>query len=266
MTRFRLTLEYDGTDFHGWQIQPDTRTVAGVLTDALRRITGEHPALSAAGRTDAGAHAHAQVVGVELNAHRDPATLQGALNAVLPQDVAVVAAERSDPGFHARRDALTREYRYVVVCRSAASPVLRRHAWHVRGPLDVAAMRDAARALEGTHDFRAFGAPTHPGGSTIRTVHAVTVTAGTPFRQRTGLPGPRQEIVVIAVEADAFLRGMMRAIAGALVAVGHHWQSPEWIGQLLRGGAKRPAALTVAPARGLHQWAVTYPATEARAA
>lgn len=266
MAPFRLTLEYDGGDFHGWQIQPGVRTVTGALLDAVQRITGERPtALTAAGRTDAGAHAHAQVVGFELTAPWQPRRLRDALNGVLPPDVAVVDAALADRGFDARRDALTRTYRYVVVCRDTRSPVLRRHAWHVSGALDLDAMRAAARMLEGTHDFGAFGGPTRPGGGTTRTVHSVTVERGA---SPDITAAHRADVVVIAVEADAFLRGMMRAIAGALVAVGRRRQTAAWVDDLLRSGAQRPAMLTIAPAHGLHQWAVTYPASSegARAA
>ena len=253
MATHRLTLEYDGTDFHGWQSQPGVRTVAGVLLDAVQTLSGERPALTAAGRTDAGAHAHAQVVGLELRRDWDPPVLQAALNGVLPADLAVVGAERCETAFHARRDAVTRTYRYVVAER-ARTPVLRRHTWHVRGPLDVELMRAAGTLLEGTHDFRAFGGPTNPGGSTVRTVHSVRIET---------LPAP--QLVLISVSANAFLRGMMRAFAGALVAVGQHRRDPGWIGQMLTDTV-RPAALTVAPARGLHQWAVTYQAAPMAAA
>lgn len=255
MSTHRLTLEYDGTDFHGWQAQPGVRTVAGTLLDALELVTGERPAFTAAGRTDAGAHAHAQVVGIDLTRDWEPAVLRAALNALLPADVAVVSAERSAPAFHARRDAVLRTYRYVVASREARTPVLRRHSWHVRGPLDLDAMRVAAASLEGTHDFRAFGGATRPGGSTTRTVDSITVEAPPPAAD--DAPGAPQ-LIVISVRANAFLRGMMRAFAGALVMVGQGKRPASWVADLVRGGAFRDGSLTVAPARGLHQWAVSY--------
>ena len=265
MTTHRLTLEYDGTDFHGWQTQPGVRTVAGSLLDALERVSGERPACTAAGRTDAGAHAHAQVVGIELTRDWEPATLRAALNAVLPPDVAIVGAERSAPAFHARRDAVLRTYRYVVASRETRTPVLRRHAWYVRGPLDLAAMRVAAASLEGTHNFGGFGGATRPGGSTMRTVDSVMVEAPWPADD----DAPRaSQLVVISVRANAFLRGMMRAVAGALVAVGQGKRPASWVADLVRAGAVRDGSLTVAPARGLHQWHVSYaaPGAEGRAA
>ena len=265
MATHRLTLEYDGTDFHGWQAQPQVRTVAGCLLDALELVTGERPAFTAAGRTDAGAHAHAQVVGIDLTRDWEPATLRAALNALLPADVAIVSAERCAPAFHARRDAVLRTYRYVVASREARTPVLRRHAWYVRGPLDLDAMRAAASSLEGTHDFSGFGGATRPGGSTTRTVASITIE--TPQPADDDAPGAPQ-LVVISVRANAFLRGMMRAFAGALVAVGQGKRPASWVFDLVRAGAARDASLTVAPARGLHQWDVSYPApgAEGRAA
>ena len=250
-----MTLEYDGTDFHGWQTQPVVRTIAGTMLDAIELVTGERPAFSAAGRTDAGAHAHGQVVGVDLQRDWEPAALRAALNAVLPPDVAVVDVERCAPAFHARRDAVLRTYRYVVASRDARTPVLRRHAWFVRGPLDLDAMRVAASSLEGTHDFRGFGAATRPGGSTTRTVDSVTIETSQPPDD----DAPRTpQLVVISVRANAFLSGMMRAFAGALVAVGQGKRPASWVADLVRDGKVREGSLTVAPARGLHQWAVSY--------
>ena len=262
MTTHRLTLEYDGTDFHGWQAQPSVRTVAGTVLDAIELVTGERPAFSAAGRTDAGAHAHAQVVGLDLRRDWEPATLRAALNAVLPADVAVVDVERCAAGFDARRDAVLRTYRYVVASRDARTPILRRHAWYVRGPLDLDAMRVAATFLTGAHDFGAFGSATRPGGSTTRTVDSVTIEPTSPGSERGA------QLIVISVRANAFLRGMMRAFAGALVAVGQGKRPASWVADLVRAGAGREGSLTVAPARGLHQWAVSYAtaADEVRAA
>ena len=260
-----MTLEYDGTDFHGWQTQPGVRTVAGTMLDAIELVTAERPAFSAAGRTDAGAHAHGQVVGIDLHRDWEPTRLREALNAVLPADVAVVDVERCAPAFHARRDAVLRTYRYVVASRDVRTPVLRRHAWYVRGPLDLEAMRLAASYLEGTHDFRGFGSATRPGGSTTRTVDSVTIETSQPPDD----DAPRTpQLVVISVRANAFLRGMMRAFAGALVAVGQGKRPAPWVAHLMREGAAREGSLTVAPARGLHQWAVSYapPAPEGRAA
>src|SRR6202049_4180904 len=175
MPTYRLTLEYDGSEFHGWQQQPDTRTVAGALLGALHTVSGETPSLTAAGRTDAGAHAHGQVVGVSLARNWEPERLRAALNASLPADVAVVAAATWRGGVDGRPAAVGRADTHVVRCRNGRAPGTRRLTWPVRGPLDLTAMRAAAQRLVGTHDFAAFGGPTSPGGSTVRTVHSIDV-------------------------------------------------------------------------------------------
>jgi tRNA pseudouridine38-40 synthase len=259
MTMMRLVLEYDGTDFHGWQSQPSVRTVEGVLRDALRQVTGEAPRLSAAGRTDAGAHSHGQVVGVPLSREWEPARLATALNAVLPQDVAVRRADRAAGDFHARFDALRRTYRYVVVSRRARTPLLRRYSWQIAADLDVESMRGAVALLRGTHDFGAFGHSPRPGGSTVRTVEHIAL------RRVAASDGDDARAYVIEVSADAFLHGMMRGIAGAVVAVGLGRMSADDVARMLAEPSSA-RTVTVAPARGLHQWTVTYPSADAAAA
>lgn len=256
MTTMRLVLEYDGTDFHGWQWQPGIRTVEGALRDALLQVTGEQPRMTAAGRTDAGAHSHGQVVGLQLSTSWSPTRLVTALNAVLPADVAVREAVPASDGFHARFDAHSRTYHYVVAARRERSPLLRRYAWQVSGDLDVVAMRRAAALLRGTHDFGAFGRSPMTGGHTVRTVRHIAL-------RHTSFLGDTVPALVIEVSADAFLYGMMRGIAGALVAVGRGRLAVAEVEALLTEPARIPT-ITVAPARGLHQWSVTYldPTTE----
>jgi tRNA pseudouridine38-40 synthase len=252
MTMLRLVLEYDGTEFHGWQSQPSVRTVEGVLRDALEQVTGEAPRFSAAGRTDAGAHSHGQVVGVPLSREWEPDRLATALNAVLPQDVAVRHAERAAGDFHARFDALSRTYRYVVVSRRARTPLLRRYSWQIAGDLDVAAMRSTVALFRGTHDFGAFGRSPRPDGSTVRTVEHIDL-------RRVAAPDAEStRVYVIEVSANAFLHGMMRGIAGAVVAVGRGRISVDEVAAML-AEPSTGRTVTIAPARGLHQWTVTYP-------
>lgn len=250
---YALTLEYDGTAYSGWQRQPGRRTVEGALLAALAEVCGERPALTAAGRTDAGAHAHGQVVGCPLQRAWEPERLRAALNARLPEDVVVVAAEVAPPGFHARFDAIARTYRYVIEPRRERPAVGRQYAWHVRGDLDLEAMRAAAATLVGTHDFAAFGRSPRAGGTTVRTVHDVDV------RQVALRPSPAGAmagtVVIIDVVADAFLHGMMRALAAALVAVGTGSLDIEDVVAMLRG---RVGQRNQAPAHGLHQWRVDY--------
>ena len=257
MFTYRITVEYDGTDFHGWQFQPARRTVEGVLREAVRRITGESAVITAAGRTDAGAHAHGQVVGLTIAKIWQPSRLAAGLNALLPVDVAVSRAELVDGGFHARHDAVSRTYKYVVAPRPTRAAVTRRHAWTVRGPLDVGAMQAAATALVGRHDFAAFGRSVRPGGSTVRTVYEASVQAVT---IADGPAADALEYIILTVRADAFLRGMMRAFAGAIVAAGQERITVRKIEAMADGDEEAPSRLTVAPAHGLHQWSVTYEA------
>ncbi len=253
MSTYRLTLEYDGWGFHGWQSQTTGRTVEGVLRDAIIAATRETPRLTAAGRTDSGAHAHGQVVGVTLERAWVPGRLKAAVNAHLPEDAVVVDAAAAPAGFHARHDAVRRTYRYLVIARDQRSAVARHHAWTVRGPLDIEAMRAATQHLIGTHDFAAFGRSPWDGGTTVRTVHGVSV-------DHVALRADdvtRIDTVSITVTADAFLRGMMRAFAGALVAVGQQRMDAAGLGALLAQAEPAPRQ-TIAPAHGLHQWSVTY--------
>ena len=261
---YALTLEYDGTEFSGWQRQPGRRTVEGTLLEALTSVTGEAAPLTAAGRTDAGAHAHAQVVGCTLRRAWDPVRLRAALNAHLPADVVVLDARLAPRGFHARFDAIARTYRYVVAPRAERPAVARQHAWFVRGEVDERAMRGAAAMLVGTSDLRAFGRSPRAGGSTVRTIEAVEVrrlrvpgvTALESLDAGGGAEAPGC-VVVIDVTADAFLYGMMRNLAAALVAVGTGSMTRDELASMVATG-RRPRPLATAPAHGLHQWRVRY--------
>jgi tRNA pseudouridine38-40 synthase len=251
MPTFRLTLEYDGTEYSGWQRQPDRRTVEGVLRAAINAVTGEEASLTAAGRTDAGAHSHGQVVGCGLERAWSPTRLAAALNAKLPEDVVVREAKEAPEAFHARYDAKTRSYRYVVVPRGQRSPMTRRFAWEIKGNLEIAAMQSAAQLVIGTHDFGSFGRAPN-GGSTTRTVNEISVRR-VPLGEISDAAA-----VVIEVNANAFLTGMMRGLAGALVSVGQGKITLDDFRGLLGEPRVNPIHLIVAPAHGLHQWKVSY--------
>ncbi|NJD29188.1 MAG: tRNA pseudouridine(38-40) synthase TruA [Chloroflexi bacterium] len=232
--RFRATVEYDGTEFAGFQAQPGIRTVQGELEAALARLSGgiRQPVVGA-GRPDAGVHATGQVIAFTYPGRLDAEELAGAINGLLPADVAVRDVRRAPAGFNPRYAARLREYRYSI-WNGPRSPLHERTALWVRSNLDVAAMARAATAFEGRHDFSAFG-----GGDPqpVRTVHRIRV-------RRSG------SLVTIDVRADAFLRGMVRRIVAALVAVGTGKLEASAIPGLLAG---RAAALdgAAAPARGL---------------
>lgn len=232
--RYRARVEYDGTDFSGFQVQPDARTVQGVLEAALARLSGgiRHP-VDGAGRTDAGVHAIGQVIAFTYRGRLAIGELTRALNGLLPPDVAIRDLRRASPGFHPRYAARYREYRYTI-WNGPRSPLRSRTALWVAASLDTDAMARAATAFEGRHDFSAFGgADPQP----IRTVHLVRV-------RRDG------DLVSIDVRADAFLRGMVRRMVAGLLAVGRGTVPEAMIAAALAD--RRPAfGGAAAPARGL---------------
>jgi tRNA pseudouridine38-40 synthase len=232
--RFRATVEYDGTEFAGFQIQPEARTVQGELEAALARLSGgiRQPVVGA-GRTDAGVHATGQVIAFTYPGTLSVTALMEALNGTLPPDVAISGLRRAPAGFNPRYAARYREYRYTI-WNGPRSPLRERTSLWVRSSLDVAAMAEAASAFEGRHDFSAFGgADPKP----VRTVHRLRV-------RRQG------STVTIDVRADAFLRGMVRRIVGTLLAVGRGDVAASAVPGLLTAG--RPAlGGAAAPARGL---------------
>ena len=233
-SRFRATVEYDGTEFAGFQVQPGHRTVQGELETALARLNGGvRQPVDGAGRTDAGVHATGQVIAFTYTGALSPSALTEALNGTLPPDVAVRGVRRAAARFHPRYAARYREYRYTV-WNGPRSPLRERTALRVRNRLDTDAMARAATAFEGRHDFSPFGgADPQP----IRTVHAVRV-------RRTG------DLVTIDVRADAFLRGMVRRMVAALLAVGTGKIREADVAAALR--ERRPAfGGAAAPARGL---------------
>jgi tRNA pseudouridine38-40 synthase len=238
----KLVIEYEGTGYHGWQAQAGTPTIEAALREAIRALTGESPALIAAGRTDAGVHALGQVVNFRLEREFPIEQLPGALNARLAPDIAVRRADVVDDAFNARYSAKARLYAYRIRQAIPRGAYQRQYAWGLHDTLDVTAMQKAGDRLAGTHDFRAFGRSPQPGGHTVRHVHQVQVSGAGDW-------------VTIAVAADAFLYGMVRRIAGALVDVGRRRQPLEWIDALLGGST---TGLRLAPPQGLVQVAVEY--------
>jgi tRNA pseudouridine38-40 synthase len=236
---YRLTLEYDGAGFAGWQRQPvGQRSVQGELEGALRRVTGEAVRVVGAGRTDAGVHAEAQVASFRLEAAPDPLRLGRALNGVLPRDVAVRGCEKAPDDFHARFAALSKLYRYRIWNGASRSPLREARSHWVRSPLDLAAMRRAGRLLEGTHDFACFQKAGSPQRSSVRTL------------RRVGVEGEPRGEVAISLEGDGFLRHMVRIVAGTLVGVGLGRRPAEEMPALLACRDRTRAGRT-APARGL---------------
>jgi tRNA pseudouridine38-40 synthase len=246
----KLTIAYDGTEFSGWQVQTDRRTVQAVLEQALTAITGESNRVVASGRTDAGVHALAQVVSVSTSSYLSCDVLVRALNANLPDDVAVLRVDEASVGFHAIRDAVRKRYRYVVRDEGVRDVFARRYYWHHAQPLDVAAMQRAARALVGRHDFASFQSSGADRVTTVRTVYELSVE-----RKRADYGDGSQ--IVIEVEADGFLYNMVRAIVGTLVEVGRGAESESWPAEVLAARDRRAGGPT-APPQGLFLVRVEY--------
>lgn len=244
MRNIKLVLSYDGTEFSGWQRQPDRRTVQQVLEEAIGRLTGVVPTTTASGRTDAGVHALGQVVHFLTASGLPPSTFVKALNAMLPPDVRVREATEMPQAFHATLDARAKLYRYVIDNGRVADPFQRRHAWHVFRPLDAAVMHRAAQALRGRHDFHSFETNWPNRMSSVRTItHAAVNRAG--------------DLVWVDVEADGFLYNMVRSITGTLVEVGKGKWTEARVAEVLAAEDRREAGPT-APPQGLFLVRVRY--------
>jgi len=238
----KITLEYDGTDYAGWQVQPDVATVQGVVEGALARILKEPTRVHGAGRTDAGVHAAGQVAHFETTSAMTPEEFERALNSLLPDDVRVVAVEEAPAGFHSRFSARNRAYRYAVTF--VDSVFTRRHSYLVSASLDVAAMRRAAALLVGEHDFAAFGNLSDDYDTSVRRVTEVRVE-----ETLNGLE--------FYVTANAFLYKMVRNVVATLLRVGRGEMAAEDMGRIL--ARKDRAALgPPAPPEGLTLLRVAY--------
>lgn len=247
----KLTLRYDGTGYAGFAPQPGERTVWSVLVEAIRRATGEQPAIRVAGRTDAGVHARGQVVSFATASRIPTDRLPYALNRHLPPDVVVVAAEDVPAGFHARFDAVAKVYSYTIDNSPFPCPLLRRYAWFVPQPLDLQAMRSAAALLVGRHDFAAFRSTGGAARTSVRTLRRLEVdeVPGAPVVGR---------LLRVEAEADGFLYNMVRILAGTLVEVGLGRRTLEDVRAALATGDRTRAGRT-APPHGLCLERVHYP-------
>lgn len=247
MARYQVLLAYDGAPFQGFQRQREklaAPTVQGVFESALRRLGWQGRSILAAGRTDAGVHALGQVVAFDLEWSHTADKLRDALNAHLPPTVVAQAVQAAAPDFHPRYDAVSRRYRYRIYCRAAADPLRDPYAWRVWPGPDLERMRLAAGLLPGRRDFAAFGAPLHPGGSTVRTITCAAWSAAC-------------EELIFEVAGDAFLYHMVRRLVYLQAALGQGRLELEQFRSYLDEPPRFPVQ-GLAPARGLALVEVTY--------
>jgi tRNA pseudouridine38-40 synthase len=251
MRNIALRIEYDGTDFVGSQWQNNGRSVQGELEGAWEQLTQDRQRVTMAGRTDAGVHARGQVAHVRTRTTRDVETIFRGLNAILPEDIAVLDVKEVDSDFHARHSAIRRDYRYFIDNGSVASPLLRRQVVHVARLLDVEAMVQGLQHFVGRHDFAAFTVGSFE-GSTVRTCYVASCSVVEAFGR---------SLIAIDVAANAFLQHMVRNIVGTIIQVGEGRLSPEAIPSILASRDRRKAGRT-APAHGLYLMSVSYPSDD----
>jgi tRNA pseudouridine38-40 synthase len=237
--RLRLTIEYDGTPFRGWAAQPGLPTVEAAVREALEGTFSSYAQLAVAGRTDTGVHALGQVASVDVEGGPPPARAAEALNARLPDEICVVAAQEAAPDFHARFAARSRSYRYRILNRRTHSPFELQRSWWIPRPLDDEQLHAAATLLPGEHDFRAFTP------SATRHDVFVRVVERAEWR-RLG------DVLEFEITADSYLRHMVRTLVGTMLEL-----EPDQLAPLL-AGAPRPEAGATAPARGLYLVSVAY--------
>lgn len=251
MTRtFKLVLEYDGSSFQGWQVQPEGhRTVQGELEAAIAQVCSERVRVSGSGRTDAGVHADAQVASVKLETAMAPDRLQRALNGVLPADVAVSGLAQVDDAFDARRDAIGKLYRYRIWNGPRRSPLRERRWFCLERPLDLRALRKAAGAVVGSHDFASFQAAGSDVQTTLRTLRTLDIQGES--------GGP----ILLDFEGSGFLRHMVRILVGTLVQVASGRRDPDELSVILAARDRRRAGPT-APAHALTLVQVHYPGAD----
>lgn len=244
MRTIKCTVRYDGTRYHGWQIQENALTIQEVLERALGEILGARPKIVGCGRTDTGVHAKAYVFHFQSDTAIPAEKLPYALNSKLPPDIVCFAAEDVPPEFHAKKSAVKKRYTYYIHQAEFPDPFLEHRAWFYRYPLDVEKMRQAARAFLGTHDFIGFASAGFTVKTTVRTIYALEVCK-------------QGDLIQIDVTGNGFLYNMVRIIAGTLVFVGTGKLSPAAMPDIIASGDRTRAGIT-APACGLYLSEVFY--------
>lgn len=244
MRQIKLLIEYDGTAYCGWQLQPNGISIQQVVEEALEKMLGQAVRLHSSGRTDAGVHAVGMVAAFKTHKELPVRAYSDGLNALLPPDIAIRNAEEVPLSFNPRADAIGKLYRYTIFNGQRRSPLRRLTSWHLRGRLDLTLMQEAASYLVGEHDFAAFRASNCAAQTTVRRIFDLSVAkAG--------------DTVIIDVHGSGFLKNMVRVITGTLVAVGQKKMSPDTIPVLLAEGNRGASGIT-APAQGLCLMEVFY--------
>jgi tRNA pseudouridine38-40 synthase len=247
---YRLLIQYDGTDFHGWQVQENDRTIQGELERVIGRLEDAEVKVIGSGRTDAGVHAEGQVANVVLNRNLPPEKLRGAINGNLWRDIRIMNVEKAPEEFHARFSARGKTYVYRIINAPVMSPFWRRFAHHEGRPLDLGAMTAASRHLLGEHDWTAFSSAQADGENRIRTITDCTLTSHWDARAGASL-------IEIKISAKGFLRYMVRSIVGSLLEIGHGQKDSDTIQAAIVTKDRRLAGQT-APAQGLTLLKVDY--------
>jgi tRNA pseudouridine38-40 synthase len=257
MRTIKLTIEYDGTKYCGWQIQQNGVSIQGDITRALRKMTGEENHVIGASRTDAGVHALGQVAHFRTLTMIPPAGFMRGINSALNRDVAVVAAEEASPDFHAQKDAVSKLYRYLILNADAPSALMADRCWHIREQLDVSSMREASEFLIGRHDFRSFQAAGSSAKDAVREIDSIVIARSASDNTIPGVSGklhPRARndgVVSISVTGNGFVYHMVRNIVGTLVLMGNGRLKPSEMAKILKAKERKRAGAT-APAHGLY--------------
>lgn len=255
MRNIRLLIQYDGTGYSGWQIQPASVTIQGLIETFLGQITSQATDVVAAGRTDAGVHAVGQTACFKTSSKLSTAILQSALNALLPSDIRIMEVDEVDESFHARFSAKSKSYFYLVSTGKIVSPFVHRYVWRLPYRLDLKAMVQTLPFLSGTHDFSAFRGSGCGAKTTERTIYNASITELNAAEfMNLRLKG---EFIMFRFEGDAFLRHMVRNLVGTVVEVGRGRILPEYVAKIIAGKDRRCAGPT-APARGLFLDSILY--------
>ncbi|MBE7020298.1 MAG: tRNA pseudouridine(38-40) synthase TruA [Ruminococcaceae bacterium] len=244
MRNLRFSMSYDGTDYHGFQIQKDEITIEGVLKNAVNVLTGEDVDIIGCGRTDAGVHAQNYIFNFKTNSSIPCDKFPIALNTVTPDDITILSCEEVEENFHSRFCAKQKTYRYIIYNSRFKNPFLNRFSYHYKHKLDIESMNVAKKYIEGTHDFQCFMAQGSVVRDTVRTVYSIDITA-------------KDDMIFIDVCGNGFLYNMVRIIVGTLIGVGNGKIQSEDISKIIEGRKRENAGMTV-PACGLYLKEVVY--------